>query len=135
MFGQASLRDCVGVWSIYRFGDPDKGKDEFRLCLRRTVSVGVHELGHMFSMDHCIYNRCVMCGSNSLTESDAAPLTLCTVCLGKVLWATGMKTQNHLGQLEEFCRKQGLDDDAKRFGAQPGALQKAALRPTANHDP
>jgi archaemetzincin len=129
VFGQASLRDRVGVWSIYRFGDPDKGKDEFRLCLRRTVSTGVHELGHMFSMDHCIYNRCVMCGSNSLTESDAAPLALCTVCLGKVLWATGMKAQDHLGQLEEFCRKQGLDDDAKCFRAQLDALRKTTSSP------
>ena len=43
VFGQASLRDRVGVWSIYRNGDADAGEDEFRLCLSRTMKTAVHE--------------------------------------------------------------------------------------------
>jgi archaemetzincin len=30
VFGQASLRDRVGVWSIYRYGDPDQGEEPYR---------------------------------------------------------------------------------------------------------
>src|SRR5262249_47769556 len=36
VFGEASLRERTGVWSLYRNGDPAKGPDEFALCLRRT---------------------------------------------------------------------------------------------------
>src|SRR4029450_848908 len=32
-FGQAKLRERVGVWSIYRFGDPAKGDADFQQCL------------------------------------------------------------------------------------------------------
>jgi len=53
VFGEASLRDRVGVWSLYRNGEPEKGEAEFRLCLLRTIKTAAHELGHMFSMAHC----------------------------------------------------------------------------------
>lgn len=131
VFGQASLRDRVGVWSIHRFGDPDKNDDQFRDCLRRTVATGVHELGHMFSMEHCIYNECVMCGSNSLPEADCRPLSFCPVCMGKMLWATGTRAEEHLSKLAEFCHKQGLGDDAKAFNKALAAVQGATSKPTS----
>jgi len=65
VFGEASTRERVGVWSIYRNGDPDQGADAFRLCLLRTMKTAVHETGHMFSLQHCIAYQCGMCGSNS----------------------------------------------------------------------
>ena len=37
VFGQASMEDRVGVWSIFRNGDPKK---DFSLCLRRTIQTG-----------------------------------------------------------------------------------------------
>jgi archaemetzincin len=53
VFGQASLAQRVGVWSIYRNGDPAKNAAAFRLCLLRTLKTATHEIGHMFSMLHC----------------------------------------------------------------------------------
>src|SRR5262249_43542220 len=50
VFGQASLRERIGVWSIYRNGDPSR---DFRLCLRRTLSTASHETGHILGMAHC----------------------------------------------------------------------------------
>jgi archaemetzincin len=50
VFGQASLRDRVGVWSLYRQGDPHA---EYATCLRRTLKTAVHETGHMLGMAHC----------------------------------------------------------------------------------
>ena len=131
VFGQASLRDRVGVWSIYRFGDPDKDKEEFRQCLRRTIATGAHELGHMFSIEHCIYYSCVMCGSNNLPEADSRPLTFCSVCMGKVLWATGMTAEDHYSKLAEFCRKQGMDDDAKAFNKALAAVRGGQGKPAS----
>jgi archaemetzincin len=51
-FGQASLRERVGVWSLARYGDPESSLETFRLCLLRTLKVATHETGHMFSMYH-----------------------------------------------------------------------------------
>jgi archaemetzincin len=87
VFGQASLRDRVGVWSLYRFGDPAASGEAFRLCLRRTAALGTHELGHMFSILHCTAYECNMCGSNSLPESDRRPIADCPECMAKICWA------------------------------------------------
>ena len=50
VFGQANLRKRVGVWSIYRNGDP--GAD-FTRFLRRTLGTASHELCHVLTMRHC----------------------------------------------------------------------------------
>ena len=112
VFGQASLRGRVGVWSIYRFGDPAFGPGDFRRCLRRTVAVASHELGHMLSMKHCTAYRCNMQGSNSLEETDEGPLALCPECLAKLLWATGADPVVRFRDLEAFARRHGLDEEA-----------------------
>lgn len=78
VFGQASIRERVGVWSIYRNGDPDKNPADFRFCLLRTMKTATHETGHMFSMLHCILYQCNMCGSNHREESDRRPIFLCS---------------------------------------------------------
>lgn len=64
VFGQANLRQRVGVWFIYRNGDPAQGEHAFRLCLRRTLAMATHEAGHVLTMKHCIAFACLMHGSN-----------------------------------------------------------------------
>ncbi len=108
VFGQASLRERVGVWSIYRNGDPDTDGDAFRLCLRRTLRTATHETAHMLSMAHCIYYECNMCGSNHRAEADRYPLALCPVCLAKLCWATGMDPRDRYRRLAEFFDENGL---------------------------
>jgi len=108
VFGQASLRERVGVWSIYRNGDPDAGEDEFRLCLLRTLKTAAHETGHMFSMLHCTAYECCMCGSNHREESDRRPLWLCPECMAKVCWATGADPAARFRKLADFCKSNGL---------------------------
>jgi predicted Zn-dependent protease len=48
VFGQANLRQRVGVWSIYRNGDPTDPA-----CLRRTLMTASHETGHILTLKHC----------------------------------------------------------------------------------
>ena len=115
VFGQASLRDRVGVWSIYRNGDPDAGAPQYHRCLRRTLKTATHEMGHMFSLQHCIAFECNMCGSNNRQESDRAPLYLCPECHAKVCWATGAKPADRFQKLADFCEKHGLREDAKYY--------------------
>ena len=53
VFGQASLRDRTGVWSIHRKGDPAAGAEAFRQCLVRTLHTASHETGHILTIQHC----------------------------------------------------------------------------------
>lgn len=112
VFGQASLRERVGVWSIYRNGDPSKDDGEFRLCLMRTMKTAVHEIGHMFSMFHCTAWECCMCGSNNREESDRRPLWMCPECVAKVCWATQTDPAARYVRLAEFCTDNGFTAEA-----------------------
>ncbi len=109
VFGQASLRERVGVWSIHRNGDAEK---ESTLCLRRTLKTASHETGHMFSMKHCTAYDCNMCGSNHREESDRQPLYLGPECHAKLCWATGAKPMDRYRALAKFCQTNGLKEEA-----------------------
>ena len=112
VFGQASLRHRVGVWSIFRNGNPET---EFKDCLLRTLKTATHETGHMFSVRHCIDYDCNMCGSNSREESDRRPLYLCPQCVAKIWWATRCDPVGRFRQLENFCAQHGLADEATYY--------------------
>ncbi len=80
VFGAASFTERVGVWSLHRNGDPHRGDDAYRLCLRRTLKTAVHETGHMLGIPHCVAFECCMNGSRSREESDRQPLEFCSEC-------------------------------------------------------
>ena len=115
VFGQASLRDRVGVWSISRNGNPAGSDAERRLCLLRTLKTASHELGHMFSIRHCIRYKCNMCGSNSRDESDRHPLAFCPECAAKIWWATQTHPTDYYRKLADFCQQAGLPDEARYY--------------------
>ena len=123
VFGQASLRERVGVWSIYRNGDPHADAAAFRLCLLRTIKTATHETGHMFSMRHCTAYECNMCGSNNRAESDRRPVALCPECLAKVCWATEAGPAERFGKLAAFCRRHGLEEEAAFYEKSMNALK------------
>ena len=123
VFGQASLSERVGVWSIYRNGDPDAGDDDFRLCLLRTIKTATHETCHMFSMLHCTAYECTMCGSNNREESDRRPLALCPECMAKVCWAARADPVERFGSLAEFCEAIGLEHEAGFYRKETDALR------------
>jgi archaemetzincin len=132
VFGQASLRGRVGVWSIYRNGDPTESEDSFRLCLLRTLKTATHEMGHMISMLHCIQYECNMCGSNHREESDRRPLALCPECLAKLCWATRIEPEERFKDLAAFCQKQGLEKEAAFFQKSWKVLTKGKGEPQEN---
>ena len=132
VFGQASLARRVGVWSIYRNGDPDKNEAAFRLCLLRTMKTATHETGHMFSMMHCTAYECNMCGSNHRAESDRRSIALCPECMPKVCWAARAEPIERFRKLAAFCRDNGLKPEAKfydkslrKLGAEPPVASPA----------
>ncbi len=112
VFGQASLRERTGVWSIHRNGDPAKGEKAYQLCLRRTLHTASHETGHILTIQHCTAFDCNMNGVNSQDEGDRKPLTMCPVCLRKVCWNLQVEPAKYLGELESFCRENKLTAEA-----------------------
>ncbi|KAJ4424804.1 hypothetical protein N0V82_000523 [Gnomoniopsis sp. IMI 355080] len=63
---------------------PDYLHGLWLFCLARTAS---HELGHCFSMDHCVYYACVMQGTASVAEDLRQPPYLCPICAKKLAQA------------------------------------------------
>ncbi|MCR9245859.1 MAG: archaemetzincin [bacterium] len=125
VFGQASLRDRIGVWSLYRNGDPNESKAAARLCLLRTVKTATHEIGHMFGMRHCTAWSCNLAGSNHQAESDRQPWRLCPECLPKLLRATGVDAGERFVALRRFGDGFGLAAEAEWFARAGDAWRSA----------
>lgn len=121
VFGEASLRDRVGIWSIHRLGDP---VTDFDRTLLRTIKTAVHETGHMLSMHHCTAHQCNMGGSNSLAESDRGPLGLCSECLAKLVWATGCDPAARYRGLARFFADRGMGAERKTYERLLRAVQR-----------
>jgi len=105
VFGQASLRDRVGVYSFARY----EGQ------ARRSCKVIAHETSHMFGIEHCIFFRCAMNGSNHLSESDARPMHLCPVDLRKLQWSVGFDVIERYRRLRTVCERAGFTDEARWY--------------------
>jgi len=111
VFGQASLEDRVGVWSLARLGE----KADTTTFLKRALRIAVHETAHMFGFKHCTKYECVMSGTNSLAETDRRPIDACPECMAKICWMTNTRPEDRYKKLEAFCRKYGLTKEADEF--------------------
>ncbi len=117
VFGQASLRERVGVFSFARY-DPafygmERAQDYRQVLLRRSCKVSAHETGHMFSIAHCIYFSCALNGSNHLQESDSRPMHLCPVCLRKLHFSIGFEVGTRYRRLMDFYERVGFRAEAR----------------------
>ncbi len=108
VFGEASLRERTGVYSLHRYQTPDA-----RLFRRRSLKLMTHEAGHILSIEHCVFYRCVMQGANSLHEDDGHPMHLCPVDLKKIEWNTGVGRRERYRRLLDFYRGAGLEAEAE----------------------
>ncbi len=124
VYGQASLRQRIGVWSIARNGNPAESKEAFKLCLKRTIHTGTHETGHILTMEHCIAYLCNMNGANHRKEADRSPLALCPLCQLKLCWNTGAKPIPRMKGLQKFCDDNGLKDEAAFFAKSIEIMEK-----------
>jgi len=128
VFGQASVRERVGVYSFARYdpafyGEPRTSGYE-ALLLRRSCKVLAHETSHMFGLAHCTYFNCLMNGSNHLVEADRRPLHLCPVCLRKLQWSIGFDVLKRYSALEGIYRANGFTDEADRSMRRLKSLQR-----------
>lgn len=117
VFGQASLRERVGVFGFARydpsfFGAPRRDDDD-RAMRRRCMNVLAHETGHMFGLAHCVYFACVMNGSNHLAETDRRPFHACPVCLRKLAYAIGFDPASRYRALARVYADAGEGDEQR----------------------
>ncbi|MFC1671816.1 archaemetzincin [Planctomycetota bacterium] len=116
VFGMASLRERVGVFSFVRY-DPafygkTRGSDYEKVLLLRSCKVLVHESGHMFGIEHCVYFSCLMNGSNHLKESDSRDIHLCPVCLRKLYHGVGFDVVKRYRALAGVYKEMKFDSQA-----------------------
>eukprot|EP00957_Ditylum_brightwellii_P208782 15358901-Ditylum_brightwellii.AAC.2 len=90
--------------------------------LRRSGKLLVHELGHLYGIDHCIFNRCLMNGTAHLVEDFAAPSHLCGVCLRKLQWRLGFDVKGRYASLDKAFSDMGMEKEQKWAQKQYDAL-------------
>jgi len=132
VFGQASLRERVGVFSFARYNPTFFGAEPSaeempeveKLVLRRSCDVLVHETGHMFGIRHCIHFHCIMNGSNNMEESDAAPMHLGPACLRKLQNSVGFDPADRYKKLAKFYAEHEFKEEQKWAEKRVSAISK-----------
>lgn len=127
VFGMASLQKRIGVWSIYRFGNPDKSPQDYKLFLTRTLKIAIHETGHMFTMQHCTKYECLMSGTNNLEETDRRPVDNCPECMAKIAWAMKYEPQTRYRNLSQFWARQANHAEANLFTKKADAIKNICV--------
>ena len=131
VFGEASIKDRVGVYSFARY-DPRffgvDSADRAHLIFRRSCKVLAHETGHMFGIAHCVFFRCVMNGVDHLAELDSRPLHFCPVDLRKFYDSTQFDPVARYAHLRDFFREAGFADEAAWIDRQLARVADGARR-------
>ena len=112
VFGEASYDQRVGVMSLARTGDLEIEKE---LVLKRSYGTAMHEIGHMFQLQHCVAWECPMNGCNHQEESDSRPLEPCPHCLAKLMRATGLEPTKRWTELRAAFEVAGLTQGVKEI--------------------
>ena len=81
VFGEAQQGGRSAIVSVFRLRkNPDGSSPPLSLVLERAAKVAVHEVGHLFDLQHCMDERCLMHFSGGLEDVDKAPLYFCRYC-------------------------------------------------------
>jgi archaemetzincin len=81
VFGEAELGGQWAIISLARLRQSYYSMPENRaVFLARAMKEAVHELGHVFGLEHCPDPDCVMHFSNSLADTDRKSASFCPRC-------------------------------------------------------
>ena len=141
LLGRAAGQDLVCVVSTHTLSTTEgKGKggralnpgsiaewgDESRMQLLNLLNTAVHEVLHIFALDHCAMYLCTMAAGVSAPSTDSdLPYTsvcLCPCCVRKLQLAVGFGFGQRLKTLESWYRRHSFDKQAKWAAAAYEAL-------------
>lgn len=81
VYGEARQNGKIALVSTFRLSEKNDGASlRPAEILERTAKVALHELGHLFNLEHCHDARCLMHFSGNLAELDDTPLYYCRYC-------------------------------------------------------
>ncbi|MBO8174668.1 MAG: archaemetzincin family Zn-dependent metalloprotease [Thermococcus sp.] len=84
IFGLASPYLKAAIISLYRLKPEFYGERNRELLIDRSIKEAMHELGHVFGLDHCPNPKCVMHFSNSIIDTDFKGRDYCDKCIKKL---------------------------------------------------
>jgi archaemetzincin len=85
VYGEADVHCGVATLSTFRLisENPDGDADQ-DLFEERVIREATHEVGHLFGMDHCENQRCLMRTCTCVSEVDQAGNLFCNECEKKL---------------------------------------------------
>jgi len=85
VFGQAQFAGNVAIISIARLNPSFYGQpSDKNLLVTRAIKEAVHEVGHLYGLEHCENEKCVMNFSNTIFNVDRKTKNLCERCKLKI---------------------------------------------------
>jgi archaemetzincin len=86
VFGEARQGGKVALISPFRLStNPGAGVTASDVVLERLSKIALHELGHLFNLQHCEDRRCLMHFSGEVTDLDQSNQFFCRYCAA-YLW-------------------------------------------------
>ncbi len=83
LFGKADIQKKVAIISLYRL--ISKFDNEPYKVIERATKEAVHEIGHIFNLDHCQNKQCVMVSSETVLNIDRKSMLFCPNCIQKLV--------------------------------------------------
>jgi archaemetzincin len=81
VYGEARRNGKIALVSTFRLSESTDGTSPTSArTFERTAKVALHELGHLFNLEHCSDTRCLMHFAGHLAELDETPLDYCRYC-------------------------------------------------------
>jgi len=117
VFGEAQVLSGVGVWSFARFAG-----DGSAALFKRTARTLLHEISHLFGLDHCVYHECLMNGAIDIDEADTQPLHACPVCLRKLHSCLSPDLHSRYAALQSAFSQAGMSEEASWCGQRAAEL-------------
>ncbi len=127
VFGLGNLKNRSGIYSLARLGNLEDGYSQYNRFLLRTLKVASHEVGHTFGIMHCIEYKCIMNGSNSMSESDSKPVYLCPVDLKKICWNFKINKADRFNDLKSFWAEIGFKENSEFYDWNLSLLNSQSL--------